>query len=149
MPNTLKGSDYIYSHPEKRAEDLMSAFADSSIKAIISCIGGYESVRLLPYIDFGIIRNNPKIFLGYSDTTAVHMMCRKAGLSTFYGPSILAEFAQNGGMYGYTMKWVQKALFSCEPLGTVEPPDTWTSEYLPWLIENKDKRRGFPAQFRI
>ena len=59
MPNTLKGSDYLYEHPEKRAEDLLAAFSDSSIKAIFSCIGGDESVRMLPYIDFDIIKNNP------------------------------------------------------------------------------------------
>ncbi|RHW65530.1 LD-carboxypeptidase, partial [Clostridium botulinum] len=56
MPNTLKGSDYLYHHPEKRAEDLMSAFSDTSIKGIFSCIGGEESIRMLPYIDFNVIK---------------------------------------------------------------------------------------------
>lgn len=143
MPNTLKGSQYLYEHPELRARDLMDAFADRSVKAVFSCIGGYESVRMLPYIDYGIIRDNPKVFMGYSDTTVTHMICRKAGLSSLYGPSILAEFAENGGMHGYTKKWVQKALFSASPIGTIEPPDEWTSEYLPWLEENKARRRAY------
>ena len=111
MPNTLKGTEYLYNHPEKRAEDLMAAFEDKSIKAVFSCIGGYESVRMLPYIDFDIIRNNSKIFMGYSDTTVTHMICYKAGISSFYGPSILAEFAENVEMFSYTKHWVKKVLF--------------------------------------
>jgi len=67
MQSTLKGSEFIYNNPKKRAEDLTNAFADKSIKAIFSCIGGDESIRMLPYIDFEIIKNNPKIFIGYSD----------------------------------------------------------------------------------
>ncbi len=54
MVHTLKGTDYVYNHPEKRAEDLMNAFLDKSIKGIISCIGGNDSIRMLPYIDFNI-----------------------------------------------------------------------------------------------
>ncbi len=79
MENTLKGTDYIYAHPEKRAEDLMQAFSDKSINGIFACIGGIDSIRLLPYIDFEIITRNPKIFIGYSDSTIIHYMCLKAG----------------------------------------------------------------------
>ena len=61
MPNALKGIDYLYEHPEKRAEDLMNAFKDKSIKAIICAIGGDDTIRLLPYIDYEVIRSNPKI----------------------------------------------------------------------------------------
>ncbi len=99
MPNSLKGSDFAYENPQARAEDLMAAFRDPSIKGIISNIGGSESIRLLPYIDFNVIRENPKIFMGYSDATISHLFCLKAGLSTFYGPAILTEFAENGEMH--------------------------------------------------
>jgi len=142
MPHTLMGSEYVYNHPEKRAEDLMEAFRDQSIKAIFSCIGGNESVRLLPYIDFDVIRNNPKIFIGYSDTTVAHMMCYKAGLSSFYGPSILAEFAENVEMFDYTRHWVEKVLFDSSVIGRIDASSGWTSEYLPWEIKNKATRRS-------
>jgi muramoyltetrapeptide carboxypeptidase LdcA involved in peptidoglycan recycling len=56
----------------------MAAFKDPNIKAIISTIGGEESIRILPYIDFELIKNNPKIFMGYSDTTVSHFICQKA-----------------------------------------------------------------------
>src|SRR5574338_1204057 len=69
MPNTLKEADWLARNPKARAEDLMQAFADPSIKAIFSTIGGDESIRLLPFMDLDVIRGNPKIFMGYSDTT--------------------------------------------------------------------------------
>lgn len=142
MPNTLMGTEYVYNHPEKRAEDLMMAFEDESIKAIFCCIGGYESVRMLPYIDFDVIRKNPKIFVGYSDTTVTHMMCYKAGLSSFYGPSILAEFAENVEMFDYTKHWIEKVLFDSSSIGKIEPSHGWTSEYLPWEEKNRAIKRS-------
>ena len=80
MPNALKGIDYLYRHPEARAQDLMDAFRDPSIKAVFNAIGGDDTIRLLPYIDFEVLRNNPKIFTGFSDSTTNHFMMHKAGL---------------------------------------------------------------------
>ncbi|VYT61665.1 LD-carboxypeptidase [Clostridium tertium] len=141
MENTLKGSEYLYNHPEKRAEDFMNAFKDESIKGIFSCIGGYESIRMLPFIDFDVIKRNPKVFIGYSDTTVSHMICLKAGLSSFYGPSILSDFAENISMFEYTIYWVNKVLFNTEVIGEIQSSNIWTSEYLPWEECNKDIRR--------
>lgn len=143
MPNTLAGTEYVYNHPKERAEDLMQAFSDPSIKAVISCIGGEEAIRLLPYIDFDVIRDNPKIFMGYSDTTVNHFMCYKAGLSSFYGPAILPDFAENISMPEYTVNWIKKVLFDAQPIGDIEQSDTWTDEYLPWIIDNKNTARTF------
>ena len=63
MPNSLKGTDYLYNNPQARAEDLMTAYKDPTIKGIIANIGGDDSIRLLPYIDFSVIKENPKIFI--------------------------------------------------------------------------------------
>lgn len=142
MPNSLKGSEFIYNHPEARAEDLMNAFKDPSIKAIFSNIGGDESIRLLPYIDFDVIRNNPRIFMGFSDTTITHFICLKAGLSSFYGPAIMLDFAENVAMHDYTIKYVKRTLFSDEPIGKIEPAKEWTSELLDWAIpEYRNRKR--------
>jgi len=142
MENTLKGSDFIYNNPKQRAEDLMNAFRDPEIKGIFSCIGGNESIRLLPYMDFEVIRENPKVFMGYSDTTISHLFCLKAGLSSFYGPSVLAEFAENVRMFEYTKEAVERTIFDTYPIGIIEPSEGWTSENLPWKIENKEKLRS-------
>ena len=115
--NALKSADYIYKNPQARAEDLMEAFSDSSVKAIISNIGGDDSIRTLPFTDLSVIRNNPKIFLGFSDTTVTHMACYKADLTSFYGTSVLVGFAENGGMHQYQIEDIKRTLFSTEPIG--------------------------------
>ena len=59
MENTLKGTDYLYRHPEARAQDLMDAFRDPSVRAVFSAIGGDDTIRLLPYVDLDVLRKNP------------------------------------------------------------------------------------------
>jgi muramoyltetrapeptide carboxypeptidase LdcA involved in peptidoglycan recycling len=151
MEHTLKGSSYLLDHPEKRAADLMQAFSDSAVKGIVSCIGGNDSIRMLPYIDFETIQKNPKVFLGYSDSTITHLMCLKSGLSSFYGPSILAEFAENRAIFEYTSRFVHKVLFDPMPIGSVEPCKEWTGEYLAWTEENakvcKKMKKNTPYRF--
>lgn len=133
MPNTLKDAIWLAHNPKARADDLMQAFADPSIKAIFNTIGGDDSIRLLPFIDLEIIKNNPKIFLGYSDTTISHLVCYKAGLVSFYGPSIMAEFAENGGMFPYMINSLRQTLFSSGAIGEIKPSaDGWTVERLDW-----------------
>lgn len=97
--NALKPAKWIYDNPQERANDLMEAFSDKSIKAIISNIGGEDSIRILRHIDIDVIKKNPKIFIGFSDSTITHFLCLKAGLTSFYGTSTLVGFAENGGMH--------------------------------------------------
>ncbi|ARK20466.1 S66 family peptidase [Sporosarcina ureae] len=141
MPNSLKGGDYLYENPQARAEDLMTAFRDPTIKAIFANIGGEDSIRLLPYIDFTVIQNNPKIFSGYSDVTISHLFCHKAGISSFYGPAILTDFAENVEMDPYTIEKVNRTLFSNEIIGEIQSAESWTSERLEWIETNKHTRR--------
>lgn len=141
MPHTLSGTQYVYDRPEDRAKDLMDAFRDSSIKGIISCIGGNESIRILPYIDFNVIGANPKVFTGYSDTTIAHLICQKAGISSFYGPCLLVEFGENIAMHDYTARQFRKVVFEDAPIGEIEPSPEWTSEFLPWEEKNRNTAR--------
>jgi len=139
MSNTLKGIEYLDSHPKARAADLMDAFKDNSIKAIICMIGGDDTIRLLDYIDFGIIKNNPKIFMGYSDTTTNHFMMYKAGLISFYGPSVLVEFAENVAMHDYTKHYIHNVLFQSSAELPISPSLSWTSERLEWSNKENSK----------
>jgi len=141
MPNTLKGIEYIYEHPEKRAEDLMTAFKDKTIKAIICAIGGDDTIRLLPYIDYNIIKENPKIFMGFSDTTANHLMMYKAGLVSFYGPALMPDFAEYVDMYDYTENAVRKLLFAPQEKYEIKKCDYWTNEHISWCEENMNKAK--------
>lgn len=141
MENTLKGIKYLYEHPEKRAEDLMNAFKDKSIKAIICAIGGDDTIRLLPYIDYNVIKENPKIFIGFSDTTANHFMMYKAGLVSYYGPAFLCDFAEYVSMYDYTENAIKELLFEAPEKYEIKKCEYWTNEYIPWGEENINKAK--------
>jgi len=147
MPHTLAEPGWLAQNPQARAADLMAAFQDPSIKAIISTIGGDDSIRLLPFLDLDVIRENPKILLGYSDTTISHMACFKAGLSSFYGPAIMAGFAENGGLFPYMIESVRKTLFNAGPIGEIKPNmEGWTVELIDWAdpVNQSRKRKRNP-----
>ena len=141
--HALRDADWLAKNPKARADDLMAAFADETIDGIISTIGGEDSIRTLSYLDLDLIRDNPKVFMGFSDTTISHAACFKAGIVSFYGPSFMAGFAENCGMFPYMVDSVRRTLFSVEPVGVIEPNSTgWTVEHLPWENpENQSIRR--------
>ena len=133
MVNTLKGTEFIYNNPQARADDLHQAFADPTIKAVIACIGGSDSVRLIDKIDYDLLRRNPKIFMGYSDSVVTNFICLKAGLRAYNGPAILTQFAENGGMHEYTRESVRKTFFTNEVIGEIGPaPEGWTCARSKW-----------------
>jgi len=145
--NALKPAEWIYNNPKARAEDLMEAFSDPSVRAIITNIGGEDSVRILPFLDLDIIKRNPKIFLGFSDSTVTHFACLKAGLTSFYGTSVLVGFAENTGMHEYQTEDIKKTLFSNKAVGTIDQSNDWTSEYLDWFDTSlsNTKRKMTPS----
>ncbi len=118
MPNALKGIKFLDEHPEARARDLKDAFLDNSIKGVITAIGGNDTFRLYPYLfedeEFiNAVRNHPKIFTGFSDTTMNHLMFYRQGLQTFYGPCLLVDIAElDNEMLPYTKMYFEK--FFCE-----------------------------------
>lgn len=138
MPHALKGSQFIADHPELRAKDLMDAFHDPSICAIFCSIGGDDTIRTLPYIDFNVIRNNPKIFMGYSDSTINHFMMYKAGLVSFYGPSIMCEFGEYVKMFDYTKSSVLNILFKDSKNYSLLPSPEWSNDWVLWKEDNRN-----------
>jgi muramoyltetrapeptide carboxypeptidase LdcA involved in peptidoglycan recycling len=142
MAHTRAAPDFVAAHPEARAADLMAAFADPSISGIIASIGGDDSVRLIPHLDLGVIASNPKVLLGFSDTTSLHFACLAAGLTSFYGPSIMAGFAENTGMHRYTADAVRRALFAADPIGAVPlNEEGYTTERLDWADPGLQSQR--------
>ncbi|WP_137151359.1 S66 peptidase family protein [Devosia sp. FKR38] len=148
MAHTLAPPEFVAANPKARADDLMAAFADPAIAGIFATIGGDDCIRLLPYLDLEVIRANPKVFLGFSDTTSLHFACLTAGLASFYGPSIMAGFGENAGMHAYSIEGLRKALFTPAPMGLV-PDNTegWTAERLDWADPalQSQKRQMQPA----
>lgn len=85
---------YLAGNDKSRAEDLNSMFADKEVDAIVCLRGGYGSIRMAPYLDLKIIRNNPKIFCGYSDITLLlNYINRTCKFPTFHGPMITSNFS--------------------------------------------------------
>ena len=131
MPNALKGSEYISSHPEKRAEDLLQAFGDPDTDMILCAIGGDDTYRLLPFL----FDNNElseavseKIFLGFSDTTLNHFMLHKVGLPTFYGQCFLSDICElSPEMLPYTRKAFEE-LIRTGTIKEITPSDIWYEE---------------------
>ena len=99
MPHALeRGPLYYAGTVEQRVGDLHAAFADAEIDGIVCTRGGWGSAELLPHLDAGLVRANPKVFVGYSDHTALHVwLAREAGLVTFHGPMAAADFARAEG----------------------------------------------------
>jgi muramoyltetrapeptide carboxypeptidase len=84
---------YLAGSDAERAEDINALFADPEVKGIFALRGGYGSCRLLPLLDYDVIRANPKPFIGYSDITAMHLaILVKAGLVTFHGSNGSSAF---------------------------------------------------------
>ncbi len=142
MPHALKGSDYIYEHPEKRAEDLNQALKDPEVRGIICAIGGNDSIRTLPFVDNRAIQSNPKIFTGYSDSTVGHLMFYLNGVSSSYGPALLTDFAENIDMDDYTIASIEKTWFSNDIIGEIKTSDTVREVGLTWDKSNQQTARN-------
>jgi muramoyltetrapeptide carboxypeptidase LdcA involved in peptidoglycan recycling len=108
-----------------------------SVNGIISNHGGDDAYRLLPYVDFNLIRNNPKVFTGFSDISTIHSLFTYAGVTSFYGPSLLTPIAQPGSLDEYTTYWMKKVLFSNETIGPVEACKRWTP--ITWKEEKAEE----------
>jgi len=146
MPNALKDMEYIEKHPEARASDLKQAFMDDSIKAIITAIGGNDTYKTIPYLmedqEFiEAVKNNPKIFTGFSDTTNNHLMLNRLGLSTFYGPCLLVDIAElDDEMLPYTKEHFEK-FFMDESSFEIKSSQVWYSDRKSYGPEEVGKSR--------
>jgi len=118
FPTARMDAGFLRSNPQVRAKDINNAFADPEVKAIFASIGGDDSVRILPFVDKKIVANNPKILMGYSDTSTLHVFSNLQGLVSFYGPSIMAGFSQVESLPESFKSHVREILF--EPKETYE-----------------------------
>ncbi len=148
MPNSLRTPSELYEHPELRLNDLMDAFQNSEIKAILCNIGGDDTIRLLRLMNdkhFEIMRNNPKIFMGMSDTTVNHFMCLKAGISSFYSPATMFGYAENCGIPELIVENTKKTLFSTEPIGELPHASEFMVDRIDWESGNDICRPRIPT----
>lgn len=129
--NSAKG--FVSDDAKNIAEEIHSFIKNPSIKAIFTTIGGFNSAEILPFLDADLIRNNPKIFIGYSDTTALLLGINALSeLVTFYGPAIMTQMGEYPKPFDYTLQSLNNTLFSGNAVGNIEDPAFWTNEFVDW-----------------
>ncbi len=120
--NVGKFNGYLAGTDKERVDDLHSMFVNKKVKAIFCLRGGYGTARLLDKIDYKLIKNYPKIFVGYSDISALHLaMYYKSGLITFAGPMLGVDFYDEVSAFTEEMFW--KILTSPKKFGRIDNPD--------------------------
>ncbi len=124
-----------------RAQDVMEAFKDTSNKAVIASIGGDDQIELLKYLEPQVFVNNPKPFFGYSDNTHLHNFLWCLGIPSYYGGSIMTQYAMQENMHDLTVKYIKKALFEGGE-ADLDVSEEFNDESLDWSIkENLNKPR--------
>ena len=125
---------YFAGTDEARAADLNAMFTDPKVDAIFCARGGYGASRLLPLLDYTSIARNPKILLGYSDITALHLAInRLTGLITFHGPIATQTFSD------YTLAAFQQTLMQVPRFQILAGPVK--TDLIPGQIERHQRLR--------
>ncbi|WP_291578546.1 S66 family peptidase [Clostridium sp. UBA6640] len=132
MKTARMSPEELYNNPRLRAEDINNAFKDESIDGIITSIGGCESVRILKYLDKDLIINNPKFIMGFSDATTFLTYLNQLGMITFYGPSVMAGFAQLENLPKSYINHIKAILFEGVIPYSYKPYEKWVDGYKDW-----------------
>ena len=120
------GEDYNGASIEDRIEDLHEAFKDKDVKAILTVIGGYNVSQILDYINYDLIKENPKIICGFSNITALtNAIYAKTGMITYSGPHF-SSFGMKRG-FEYTEKYFRKMFMQSEDI-EIESSDEWSND---------------------
>ncbi|MEV0591393.1 LD-carboxypeptidase [Nonomuraea cavernae] len=108
---------------QDRAADLMEAFADPSVDAILAADAGQGGRDLLDHLDPATIAANPKPFIGYCDNVFINQfLASKAGVSSLYGCTLMVHIGEAGGPYPETLDYLTRALASADPLECAPVP---------------------------
>ncbi|HFI0070545.1 TPA: S66 peptidase family protein [Streptococcus suis] len=126
-----------------RVADLEAAFANETVDAVLTTIGGFNCNELLPYLDFDLIAQNPKIFCGYSDTTALlNAIYAKTGMQTYMGPAY-SSFKMEQGQQYQTTSWLNAVTQDTYHL---TPSLEWSSDA--WYLPNAP-RTFYPTEWKV
>ena len=113
---------YLSGTDELRARDINAMFADDEVDAIVCLRGGYGAMRLMDKIDYDLIARHPKIFVGFSDITALHIaLLNRCGLATFHGPMAAANWAGKP-LDDFSRDSMYRSLMNAVPAGELSNP---------------------------
>ena len=133
--HVMERDDFVSSSIESRVSDLEEAFEDKNVKGILTVIGGFNSNQLLRYIDYEKIRNNPKVFCGYSDISILNnAFYSVAGLVNYSGPHF-STFGMKRGL-GYTIEYFKRCLFEEGPFALLQSKE-WSDDE--WFLDQEKR----------
>lgn len=133
--NIGKFNGYLAGTDEERIEDFHSMFSDKTVKAIMCLRGGYGAFRIVDRINYKLIKKNPKIFVGYSEITALqNAIFHKTGLITFAGPMPAVDFVNT--ISPYTEEWFWKVVTSNKKIGKIKYPESSKTPFINKGIAN-------------
>lgn len=123
-----------------RARDLIDAFEDPTVDAVLSADAGEGTEQILPFLDPAPFQANPKPFVGYCNNVFINQYLADAGLSSFYGCTLMTHLGEAGGAFPETVDGLARALARSGPLRCTPMPSR-TGEYLNWYLSDPDDRR--------
>lgn len=133
--NIEEVDEFDSSSIESRVSDLHDAFRDENVKAILVAIGGFNVNQILKYLDYDLIKNNPKILCGFSDITALsNAIYKKTGLITYSGPNF-ANFSMKKGN-GYIIEYFKKCFFEGESY-EIKASKEWSDDK--WHLDQENR----------
>lgn len=119
---------YLAGTDEDRARDINAMFADDEVDAIVCLRGGYGAMRILDQLDYDLIAKHPKIFMGFSDITALHIaLLNRCGLVTFHGPMAAANWSSKP-LDDFSRNSMYQALMHAEPAGELRNPPEYPKQ---------------------
>ncbi|MGC4192132.1 MAG: LD-carboxypeptidase [Thermomicrobiales bacterium] len=144
--HAFNNRDHVSDTAERRADDINAMFADPDVAMLLATIGGTHTAEVLPFLDWNLIRRNPKIVMGYSDITTLNVaLYTETGLCTINGPYVMSDWAEYPGMPPVSEDWVLRMLMRAEPSGAIPVPPVWTNEFLDWTT-GADRTRARKIQ---
>lgn len=124
----------------QRAEEFNQLLYREDIQILMAAIGGNNTNSILPYIDYGYLREHPKIIIGYSDTTALLLaVYAKTGLTTFYGPALASSFGEFPPFVDQTFHSFKDIVLDSAIPYRYEMPQFWTDEFISWSEQDRAK----------
>jgi len=131
-----ESDEFLSSSVKSRIDDIHEAFKDKNVKAVLATIGGFNSNQLLRYIDYSLIKRNPKIFCGYSDITAIaNAIMKKTEIITYSGPGF-SNFGMKKG-FEQTLNYFKKCLFQKESFEVI-PSEKWSNDK--WYLDQENRK---------
>ena len=130
-PTATADPEWLADSPEARARDVMDAFRDPDISAVIANIGGHDQISVLPHLDGDVLRDHPTRFYGYSDNTHLALFLWNRGIVSYHGGSTLLEYAMDGELFDYTEEHLRRALFD-DSIGEWAEAEVFTDEPGDW-----------------